>query len=63
MRRMRVEELLPFDQQIGQWRQVLERLAQRFGDGRAEVDPKPDACDNCGLWALCRIRERNNDGG
>jgi probable DNA repair protein len=63
MKRMRVEESLPFDQQIGQWRQVLERLAQRFGDGGAEVDPKPDACDNCGLWALCRIRERNNDGG
>ena len=32
------------------WRKI-------FAHGKAEVDPKPGACDNCGLRALCRIRE------
>jgi hypothetical protein len=63
MKRMKFEAPLPFDQQIGEWRRVLERLAQNFRDGRAEVDPKADACKNCGLWALCRIRELKNAGG
>jgi len=62
MKRMRMETPLPFQPQINRWRQVLEHLAQNFRDGHAEVDPQDDACDNCGLWGLCRIRELQNDG-
>jgi hypothetical protein len=47
----------PFEAQKEEWRRVLEQLAAGFRSGRAEVDPKPAACDNCGLRALCRIRE------
>ena len=58
MKNMRMEPAIPFGQQIDRWRQVLEHLARNFRDGHAEVDPKDnDACDNCGLWGLCRIRE------
>jgi len=45
------------------WRKVLERLAERYSAGAAEVDPKKDACEFCGLRALCRIREFENDRG
>ena len=62
MKKMRIEPVMPFDRQIGRWRQVLEHLAEKFRAGRAEVDPKDNACDNCGLWALCRIRELQDDG-
>jgi ATP-dependent helicase/nuclease subunit B len=48
---------LSFRAQIEEWRRVLDRLAANFRIGHAEVDPKPDACDHCGLRALCRIRE------
>ncbi len=60
MAKMRI---LPFDAQMEEWRRVLEQLAENFRAGRADVDPKPGACDNCGLRALCRIRERENDRG
>ena len=46
-----------FDQQVLEWRRVLDRIAEDFRAGKAEVDPKQGACDNCGLRALCRIRE------
>ncbi|HYL36896.1 MAG TPA: PD-(D/E)XK nuclease family protein [Bryobacteraceae bacterium] len=61
MKQMRIDAPVAFGDQTDKWRQVLERLAQNFRDGHAEVDPKPGACDNCGLWALCRIRELPND--
>jgi hypothetical protein len=48
---------VPFEDQLLEWRVVLERLAVNYRTGHAEVDPKPGACDNCGLRALCRIRE------
>ena len=54
---------LPFERQLLEWRRVLEHLAEDFRAGNAEVDPKQDACDNCGLRALCRIRELENDRG
>ena len=54
---MRMGHEIPFQDQIAEWRRVLEGLAGNFRAGHAEVDPKPGACDNCGLWALCRIRE------
>jgi len=44
---------------IEEWRQVLERLAQAFLAGVADVDPKkyPTTCEYCELGALCRISE------
>ncbi len=60
---MRSETPRSFGEQIEEWRSVLERLAVNFGAGLAEVDPKPDACELCGLRALCRIREFENDRG
>ena len=60
---MRLETTRSFGQQIEEWRRVLEKLAARYGAGDASVDPKPDACDLCGLRALCRIREFEHDRG
>ena len=57
MKKMRTESALPFDRQIQRWRELLEHLAQDFCAGRAEVDPTPNACEHCGQWGLCRIRE------
>jgi ATP-dependent helicase/nuclease subunit B len=53
----------PFGEQRAEWKRVLEGLADNFRAGHAEVDPKRGACDYCGLKALCRIRERENDRG
>jgi len=58
---MRSETPRSFGEQIEEWRRVLERLAANFRVGLAEVDPKQGACDLCGLRALCRIRELEND--
>ena len=39
-----------------QWRENLERLAQAFVAGAAQVDPlAPASCTWCGLQSLCRI--------
>jgi ATP-dependent helicase/nuclease subunit B len=48
---------VPFQTQLDEWRSALEQLAANYRSGLAEVDPKPGACDNCGLRGLCRIRE------
>ncbi len=61
--KMPIDPALPFERQVLEWRLVLEHLAEDFRRGKAEVDPKPGACDNCGLRALCRIRELANDRG
>lgn len=63
MSRMQIDPPLVFDRQLVEWKLVLEHLAQDFRAGRAEIGPKPGACDNCGLRALCRIRELENDRG
>jgi len=56
--RMPIDPALPFELQLVEWRRVLERLAENFRAGKAQVAPKrDDTCDNCGLRALCRIRE------
>jgi ATP-dependent helicase/nuclease subunit B len=57
MKKMHVDPPLPFEAQLEEWRRALEQLAANYRNGRAEVDPKPGACDNCGLRAFCRIRE------
>jgi ATP-dependent helicase/nuclease subunit B len=61
--KMPIDPPIPFDRQLLEWRRVLEHLAEEFRAGKAQVDPKPGACDNCGLRALCRIRELENDRG
>jgi len=59
---MPIDPAVPFHHQLLEWRGVLEHLAQDFRGGKAEVDPKRDnTCDNCGLRALCRIREFEHD--
>lgn len=55
--KMSIDPAVPFERQVVEWRRVLEHVADNFRAGRAEVDPKPGACENCGLRALCRIRE------
>jgi RecB family exonuclease len=55
--KMSIDPPIPFEPQLLEWRRVLEHLAEDFRAGKAEVDPKPGACDNCGLRALCRVRE------
>src|ERR1700693_4864798 len=57
---MRLETPRSFGEQIEEWRSVLERLAVNFGAGLAEVDPKPDACELCGLRALWPLRGVGN---
>jgi ATP-dependent helicase/nuclease subunit B len=63
LKKMPIDPALPFERQLLEWRRVLHRLAEDFCAGHAEVDPKPGACDNCGLRAFCRIREFENDRG
>ncbi|HYL74387.1 MAG TPA: PD-(D/E)XK nuclease family protein [Bryobacteraceae bacterium] len=63
LKKMTFAENVPFGELMAQWRRVLERLAIDYRSGHAEVDPKHDACDHCGLRALCRIREYENDRG
>jgi hypothetical protein len=60
---MSIDPAIPFERQLLEWRRVLERLAEDFRAGKAEVDPKAGACDNCGVRAFCRIREFENDRG
>jgi ATP-dependent helicase/nuclease subunit B len=63
LKKMNMEIPRSFSEQRTEWRRVLEGLADSFRAGHAEVDPKRGACDYCGLKALCRIRERENDRG
>ena len=58
-----------WDDLQAEWRQVLEKLAQDFLAGRAEVDPKEGSatCEYCDLGLLCRVNELSgaeveNDG-
>jgi RecB family exonuclease len=47
---------------LSEWKLAIEQLARDFIAGRTDVDPRdyPDTCDRCGLYALCRIRERED---
>ncbi|PIE41895.1 MAG: hypothetical protein CSA49_01350 [Gammaproteobacteria bacterium] len=49
-----------WDTALAQWRAVLEKLANEFMAGSAEVNPKkPHAtCTFCELAALCRIKDQ-----
>ena len=47
-------------EQLIDWREAIEQLAQDFVAGKAEVDPRdpPQTCQYCGLETLCRIQEK-----
>jgi ATP-dependent helicase/nuclease subunit B len=47
---------------LAAWRAEIERLAEDFLSGRAEVNPRdyPKTCEQCGLQALCRIQENRS---
>lgn len=48
--------------QLTEWRETIEQLARNFIAGRADVNPSdyPDTCERCGLYTLCRVRERED---
>jgi probable DNA repair protein len=48
---------LPMEEQLEQWRRVLEDLATAFHRGDARVDPKsyPTTCAHCAQRILCRL--------
>jgi ATP-dependent helicase/DNAse subunit B len=41
------------------WREAIEELAEDFLAGHAEVDPReyPKTCERCGLQTICRVQE------
>ncbi len=48
--------------QLSEWIEAIEQLARDFIAGRADVDPRdyPQTCERCGLYTLCRVRERED---
>jgi len=46
-------------EQLIDWRGAIEKLAEDFLAGDAEVDPReyPKTCERCGLQTLCRVQE------
>ena len=44
-----------------EWLACIERLADSFLAGRADVDPKMGACDYCHAVSVCRISDRGID--
>ncbi len=48
------------DEQLMEWRSLIERLANDFLAGRAEADPKDPVktCASCHLHGICRIQEQ-----
>ncbi len=45
----------PWQERVGQWRDLVERLAVAFASGHAAVDPKPHACEFCHVAGVCRV--------
>ena len=45
-----------------EWKKYIERMAEEFVQGCAEVDPRdyPRTCERCGLQSVCRIQEPEN---
>ncbi len=48
-----------WDEQLYQWRTILEKLGNDFRDGVAKVDPKDpiQTCNTCKLHTFCRIHD------
>ncbi|HSW68881.1 MAG TPA: PD-(D/E)XK nuclease family protein [Gammaproteobacteria bacterium] len=49
-----------WEQQLEDWKKLLENLSQDFQKGIANVDPKDinQVCKNCNLHTFCRVHER-----
>ncbi len=49
-----------WDEQVYEWRTILEKLGNDFRDGIATVDPKDllQTCNTCKLQTFCRIHEK-----
>jgi ATP-dependent helicase/nuclease subunit B len=49
-----------WDEQLYEWRTILEKLGNDFRDGIATVDPKDllNTCNTCKLHTFCRIHEK-----
>lgn len=51
-----------WQQQMQQWQSTLERLAEEFRQGKADVSPLDgNTCGFCHLAAVCRINEVSHD--
>jgi hypothetical protein len=51
-----------WNEQMAEWRRILEQLASEYREGRAAVAPlNEQACTYCHLAAVCRIREVTRD--
>lgn len=61
IKRMNMAPNLSFGEQLEEWRRALVHLAEQYRAGAAAADPKPGACEFCGLRAVCRIREFENE--
>jgi ATP-dependent helicase/nuclease subunit B len=50
-------------EQLSEWKEAIEQLARDFLAGKADVDPRdyPATCDRCGLFSLCRVKERTDE--
>jgi probable DNA repair protein len=50
-------------QQLSDWKRHIEKLARDFLAGCADVDPRdyPATCERCGLYTLCRVKERGDE--
>ena len=49
----------PMPKLIEDWRRVVDRLAEGFRAGNAEVNPKtPSTCAFCRITPLCRVRDQ-----
>ncbi len=50
-------------EQLSEWKEAIEQLARDFLAGKADVDPRdyPATCDRCGLYTLCRVKERDDE--
>ena len=51
----RYSEVAGWEELLSRWEQDLNELAKDFLAGAAEVDPLPNACNYCGMQALCRV--------
>lgn len=53
------QDPVDWEGQLGRWREELERLAEEYVAGNAQVDPAgPHVCRYCDLKSFCRINER-----
>jgi RecB family exonuclease len=49
------------DEQVNEWRELIEALGRDFVEGKAAVDPREPGktCERCHLHGVCRIAEND----